>query len=329
MGLEPGLEQNWASHPEEWQPLVERWARERAAVCSVAEFVQLGEHRVLALSLGASPPEHCAARLFVAVPHAHEPAGTAACVDVACELLTGAHLNGEPSDLPRGKVLECLHVTLVPDANPQGRARSPERVWDGTHDNDHSLAVAFGVAADGARFGRYPRWRFSEHRPRQTGIIYERIADDVWVEPNTDTASAHCRLMDRLHDRYAFTHYLSLHQHEHTEAGILPSGFAGLPAARQEELGRWSDAVLAGWRRVGAVPRPEPQLPYPGQLREKQFEEFWAGRCPGMLRLTAEVQNNRHMDTGAALAAVEQQRRSRAALVATLLLLLERTPGGG
>jgi hypothetical protein len=326
--MQPGLEANWVSHPEEWQPLAQGWAEEHAELCSLAQYVQLGEQRLLALSLGASPPESCAARLFIAVPHAHEPAGTAACVDVASELLTGAHLNGDPSDLPRTEILERLHVTLVPDANPQGRARSPERVWDGTHDNDHSLAVAFGVAADGERFGRYPRWRFSEHRPRQVGIIYERIAEDVWVEPNTDTASGHCRLMDRLYDRYAFTHYLSLHQHEYTEAVILPSGYAGLSPQRQEELGRWSDAVLAGWRSVGAAPRDEPRLPYPGQLREKQFEEFWAGRCPAMLKLTAEVQNNRHMQTGGALDAVEQQRRSRAALVATLVWLLEGTAAG-
>jgi len=40
-------------------------------------------------------------KVLAIVPHAHEPAGTAACMDFANELLTGKHLDGSAGDLPR------------------------------------------------------------------------------------------------------------------------------------------------------------------------------------------------------------------------------------
>src|SRR5207253_2671526 len=136
-------------------------------------------------------------RLLVTVPHGHEPAGTAACVDLACQLLTGRHRDGTPSALDGERILSHALVTVLPDTNAQGRARSPERCWDGTRwDNDQFLKAAFGIAADGERFGRYPEWRFSEHLPCQVGIIYEQLDTDRYVEPNTHRASTHSRAID-------------------------------------------------------------------------------------------------------------------------------------
>jgi hypothetical protein len=137
----------------------------------------------LAISVGNPDAD---TRLLVTVPHAHEPAGTAACVDVLCQLITGTHLDGTKADLPVETINQRLFITFVPDSNPQGRSRSPERVWDGIHyDNETFLKIAFGIATDGSRFGRYPEWRFSEHKPKRVGIIYEQVDDDLWVEPNT------------------------------------------------------------------------------------------------------------------------------------------------
>lgn len=321
--MRSSLEQNWVSYPGDWQPFFERWVEEYPERCKLAETRQLGEHRLLALTIcRGGPPHQFEHRLLVAVPHAHEPAGTAASVDLASELLRGRHLNGEPSDLARDEVLTNLLLTVIPDGNPQGRARSPEPVWDGKRDNEEFLKIAFGVAHDGERFGRYPEWRFSEHNPLQVGIEYEQLSSDIWGEPNTNRACTHCRMMDRLYARYQYTHYLSMHQHEYDEAVILPATYDDLSASQQQEIATWADAVLDGWRRVGAEPRAEPQRPYPGQVREQYFRQFWAGRCPEMLKLTVEVQNNRHTETGKALPAVEQHRRARAALIATVEHLL-------
>ena len=67
-------------------------------------------------------------------------------------------------------------VTLEPHAKAQGRVRSPVPCWDGTGlDNEALWRRAFGVAADGSRFGRHPEWRFSAHRPQSVGLVHERV----------------------------------------------------------------------------------------------------------------------------------------------------------
>ena len=315
--------ENWVCYPGDWQALFDEWANEYAECCTLAEAVQLGEHRVLALTVARRHhPHEFENRLLVAVPHGMEPAGTAACVDFACELLTGKHLDGDSSDLPRDEILDNLLITVMPDTNPQGRSRSPVTVWDGTHDNDYWQGVSFGIAQDGERFGRYPEWRFSEHDPQQVGIVYEQLSADIWAEPNTNRASTHCRMVDRLYHRYAHTHFLDLHQHAYDEAVILPAVFDELDEADQQQLTEWAEAILRAWRDMGLTPRPEPARPYPGTQREQYFRDFSAGRCPGMLRLSIEVLNNRKVKSGECAAAAEQCRRSRAAVVATVTHLL-------
>jgi len=317
----------WASKPSEWHPLFRAWAAKHSDTCALHETRQHYGGAVLGLTIAepACDPVKRPFRLVAAVPHAHEPAGTAACVNVACELLTGKHLDGSPSDLPREEVLSKAVVTLLPDTNPEGRARSPESVWDGRHDNDYFLKVAFGITRDGQRFGRYPEWRVSEHHPRQIGIIYEQLADDVWAESNTNRASGHARALDALFAQYRYTHYLSMHQHESEEGCYLPAEYDDLPEASRDLLLRWSAPILKAWRQAGSNPHPEPVVPYKGGPRQQLFKDFWGGRCPGMLKLTVEVRNNCHSRTDLASTRDEQFRYARTALVTTL----ERGPDFG
>ena len=311
-------ERCWVSHPQEWQPLFRRFCAALPGRVRLSAWGQRGGQEVLALTIG--DPDRAPFRLLAAVPHGHEPAPTAAAVDVAAQLLTGAHLDGTPADLPVGDILAGALVTLVPDANPQGRARSPVRCWDGTaEDNEALWRHAFGVAADGSRFGRYPEWRFSAHRPRRPGLVYEQIDDDLWVEPNTSRRSAYCRAVDELWAAYGYTHLLDMHQHEGSEAALLPAEFDALPEAVRGRLERWSARLVAAWRSAGGDPRPEPAVPYRGQPRQQFFLDFWSGRCPGMLRLTSEVRNNRREPGGTAPTPLALQfRTALAALQATL-----------
>jgi hypothetical protein len=115
--------------------MVRQWAQKDLKV-KLREWRQWTGHQVLAISVGNPDAD---ARLLVTVPHAHEPAGTAACVDVLCQLITGTHLDGTKADLPVETINQRLFITFVPDSNPQGRSRSPERVWDGIrYDNETS-----------------------------------------------------------------------------------------------------------------------------------------------------------------------------------------------
>jgi hypothetical protein len=304
----------WVSHPDEWQPMVRRWAQKDLRV-KLSEWRQWTGHQVLAISVGNPDAD---TRLLVTVPHAHEPAGTAACVDVLCQLITGTHLDGTKADLPVETINQRLFITFVPDSNPQGRSRSPERVWDGIHyDNETFLKIAFGIATDGSRFGRYPEWRFSEHKPKQVGIIYEQVDDDLWVEPNTSRKSTHSKVLDDLLASDKYTHYLELHQHETDEAVLLPAWFDDLPESERAKLDEWAKAILSEWRQRGFKVHEQPYIPYRGQQRQQFFREFWRGRWEGGGWITVEVRNNRHAKTGEPTPLEHQLKAMLTALSAT------------
>lgn len=313
------------SHPNEWQPLLDAWAAEYPDRVVLHAWPQYGGEQVRGLTLGDDGRER-PVRLLVAVPHAHEPAPTAAILNLAAGLLTGRRLDGSPDAAAAGILGRCL-LTLLPDTNSQGRARSPRRVWDGELDNDAFLKVAFGVAADGERFGRYPEWRPSEHHPARVGIVYEQVEEDLWVEPNTSRRSTHSRALDDLFARYRYTHHLDMHQHEGDEAALLPATYDDLPPDRQERLNAWVGVVLGAWEAAG-IRHKGSYVPYRGQPRQQFFREFWAARCPGMLRLTTETRNNRHIPTDEPTPLERQFRSASIALQATLEFLTTRSGGG-
>lgn len=316
------LKKCWVSQPDEWQPMVLQWmcADTKGLSMQIRKWIQKTGERVIAITVGNPDAE---TRLLVTVPHAHEPAGTAACVDVLCQIVTGSHLDGTGADLPIDKIRQRLLITFVPDSNPQGRSLSPERVWDGErYDNDEFLKIAFGIAADGSRFGRYPEWRFSEHQPQQVGIIYEQVGDDLWVEPNTSRKSTHSKVLDELLAEDLYTHYLELHQHETDEAVLLPAWFYDLTESEQEKLREWAQAILLAWQRKGFQVHEQPYIPYRGQERQKFFSNFWQGRWCGGNWLCVEVRNNRHAKTGEPTSLEHQLSAMLTALEATLDWLL-------
>lgn len=311
----------WVSHPEDWQPLLDRWQQEFPGRATYHAWEQYGGPQVRGLTLGDDGPER-PVRLLVAVPHGHEPAPTAASVNLAALLLTGALLNGSQPDSSHPfhaltpQPLNAL-VTFLPDTNSQGRTRSPRRVWDGDLDNEAFLKYAFGIAADGERFGRYPEWRFAEHHPRRVGLAYEELEPGLWVESNTDRRSTHSRAIDELFQRYGYTHYLDMHQHEGDEAALLPADFDDQPEARQEHLRAWATALLSAWEAAG-IRHKGSYVPYRGLPRQQFFRDYWAGRCPGMFKLTSESRNNRHIPTDERTPLERQFRSACVALAATV-----------
>ncbi|MCS7264740.1 MAG: hypothetical protein NZ805_07900 [Armatimonadetes bacterium] len=312
----------WVSYPQEWQPMVRHWALMDNKEFSIRlrEWNQRGDEKVMAITVGNLDAE---IRLLITVPHAHEPAGTAACLNALCQIITGAYLDGSSTDLPIDKIRRKLLVTFVPDSNPQGRSRSPERVWDGSkYDNDAFLKVAFGIASDGSRFGRYPEWLFSEHRPQQVGIIYEQIGNDLWVEPNTSRKSTHSKVIDDLLAEYGYTHYLELHQHETDEAVLLPEWFEELSESEQVKLMNWAQRILSEWKRKGFQIHEKPYIPYVGQERQKFLWDFWVGRWERGDWLCIEVRNNQHSKTGEPTTLEHQLRAMLTALSTTFVWLL-------
>src|SRR5688572_8936511 len=128
----------WVSHPAEWQSLLGNWEREYPGRLTLHGWRQLGGEWVRGLTLGDDGMER-PVRLLVAVPHAHEPAPSAAIVDFVYQVLTGRHRDGSAGGPDAPGLLDRCLLTLLPDTNSQGRARSPRRVWDGEGDNDEFL----------------------------------------------------------------------------------------------------------------------------------------------------------------------------------------------
>jgi hypothetical protein len=306
----------WVSHPHEWQPLLDRWQREHPDRTRLHAWEQLGGAKVRGLTLGDDGRDR-PVRVVVAVPHAHEPAPTAAIVNLASALLTGKLLDGSRADAGLRDLTDRCLLTLLPDTNSQGRARSPRRVWEGDLDNEEFLKHAFGEAAEGNRFGRYPEWRFAEHRPRRVGVVYEEVAPGEWVESNTSRRSAHTRALDAIYKEYRPAYYLDMHQHEGDEACLLPAEYDDLPGGIRTEIDAWAKAVLDAWAAAG-IPHKGSYVPYRGQPRQQFFRDYWAGRCPGMRKLTTESRNNRHSHTGEPTSLERQFRSAWIALTAAL-----------
>lgn len=322
------VEACWRSHPQEWQPLFEALHSKNPDRTRIHTWTQLGGQRVLALTVGpVTDLDACRRRpfrLIITVPHAHEPACTAAVVNGAYQLLSGSYLDGTRSSLPIDAICDRSVVTFVPDTNSQGRIRSPQRCWNGEkYENEAFLKYAFGVAANGERFGRYPEWSLNEHRPERIGIVYEQLSEDVWVEPNTSRRSTHSLAIDALYDTYQYTHMLDMHQHESDEAALLPGDFEYLAEGERNALEDWAHDLIKAWSEAGATPRERPSIPYKGQPRQQFFIQFWQGRCPGMLRLVSEVRNNRHRQNGTPTSMAHQFRMACAALETTLKLAVK------
>jgi len=306
----------WVSHPHEWQPLLDRWAARYPDRVRLHAWPQFGGGQVRGLTLGDDGRER-PVRVVVAVPHAHEPAPTAAIVNLASAFLDGRLIDGSRAPAEARDLGDHCLLTLIPDTNSQGRARSPRPAWTGEIDNEEFLKHAFGETPEGTRFGRYPEWRFAEHRPRRVGVVYEEVAPGEWVESNTSRRSTHTRALDEIYARYRPSHYLDMHQHEGDEACLLPADYDDLPAVIRAELDAWAKAVQAAWEAAGIVHKGA-YVPYRGQPRQQFFKDYWAGRCPGMRKLTTESRNNRRSHTGEPTTLERQFRSAWTALTAAL-----------
>ena len=304
----------WTSRPGEWQPMFQKWAETYPKTAKLRRWKQYGGAEAFGLTLSAAEdPNRCAFRLLAVSPCAHEPAPTAAMVDIASQLLTRRHLDQSQSLIPKDMVLRRSLITLLPDANPQGTARSPESCWDGSaYDNDALQEWAYGVDADGNRFGRVPEWRPSERKPRKIGIAYEQTDEDLYVEPNASRRSTYSKALDALIQEYRYTHLLEMRQCERPEAVAV----SPLSSDREAALD-WARRLTDAWERVGLHPQKEP-IERMDEARRRELEAFWEGRGGGMAQIACFIPNNRIAETDEPARMSRQFRAAHAALEATL-----------
>ncbi len=318
----------WLAMPQQVEAQVARWEQAFPSLLRVDFLTQYTGHRCFALTIAAGTPERNDGRpaAWFCVPHAHEPAGTAAIMDVIAQLLTGHDLAGQPAVFDVELARRRLILTFNPDANPGGRTWSPCVWWDGSkYTNDEFWQWMRGVDPEtGGMWQRVARWSLRETHPLRRGIVYEQLNEHEFVEPNRDPGSSLVRLFRQLDARYRYVRSLHLHQTEferspHNCMINLPVLQPELPEEIQAANLRWGQSIIACWRELGANPVPEPRgFPY---ARDEQtvrwFRDCWGESQRKAPELVVEVQNNNPRTPPEQQLALE-----RAAIVVTIEQLL-------
>jgi len=269
---------------------------------TVDTFRQYTGHTVYALTVtdpAVSNEQKMA--LFVSRPHAHEPAGTAAIMELTRALLSNSNYN-EVAPEWRSDILRNFVITLVPDANPSGSHRAPVKFWDGTDvPNEQFFLWMFGESGQkpGERFPRLATWNMSEVTlPALLGIAYEQIEEQVYVEPNRDYRSTFFRSFFELDKSYNYDVWLDLHQTEfinsdrNTEVH-LATCHDDLPADIKEAHSSLGEAIHQRWHDSGANPATTPKAPYRTNEIQRDFlTKVWFPISSRMVHIGTEVQNN-------------------------------------
>lgn len=239
-------------------------------------------------------------KMLFTVPHAHEPAGTVACMNFINQILTGKNLDGNKSDIKDiERILNSCILSFIPDANPDGRSRSPVDYWDGTkYSNDEFWSFMRGRdRITGKMWKRMGRWSIRNENPETIGIVYERLNEHEYVEPNRDFDSAYFKLAKRIRDKYGLDFWLDLHQTEFENSKynamiLLPIVQDELPENIQNINKTWADDIIKQWKMIGANPMPESKpLGYTGEQAE-YFRKTWREFMPMIPEISTEVQNN-------------------------------------
>ncbi|MHB0877501.1 MAG: hypothetical protein ACYC5O_15795 [Anaerolineae bacterium] len=263
---------DWLVYPWQVDLQVAMWRRRHPRLLQTDSVAQYTRHKVHALTVTDPdvPAERKRRHLFY-VPHAHEPAGTAACLNFVSQLLTGHHLDGAPSTIAREDILGGAILTFIPDANPYGRARCPEPYWDGRrYNNREFINMVFGIGdlysqeVEKPRWERYKRviaFNTEEVAPARIGLVYEPVSATEYVEPGRyDERSSLVRLIRRLLESHRYDQVLNLHQTEFEGRArencmlIAPDGLPQMPGGKQQRLLAWAKKIEATWRAVDGEP---------------------------------------------------------------------------
>jgi hypothetical protein len=292
----------WLAMPQQVEAQVARWEQEFPRLLKVDFLPQHTGHRVFALTVAADVARAAGKpAAWFCVPHAHEPAGTAAIMDFIQQLLTGEDLAGQPAAFDYRAARERLLLVFNPDANPGGRTWSPCIWWDGSrYSNDEFWTWMRGLDPEtGSMWKRVARWSLRDDHPLRRGIVYEQLNEHEFVEPNRDPGSSLVRLFRQMDARYGFRRAIHLHQteferSEHNCMINLPVLQPELPPQIQQANVAWGQAVIDRWRAIGANPVPAPRgFPYVRDTETGQwFRNCWEESERRAPEIVVEVQNN-------------------------------------
>lgn len=258
----------------------------------ITNWPQHGGRTANQVTLGCKGKPH----IYFTRPHAHEPAGTAACFEWV------RRLSREQKTLWSSWVLGNFRLSFMADANPTGSQRSPVKFWDGSEvTNETFFLWMFGESGEaaGERFPRVDTWDVREVTPpRLIGIAYEQIDEHIYVEPNRDHRSTFFKAYFDLNEQEPIDVWIDLHQTEYVGSDRnthinLPTNFDDLRPELRVHYQSLGEHIHGRWRKDGAAPRDQPQRPYRDNHTQRDFlNAVWSSITPRTLHLVTEVQNN-------------------------------------
>ncbi len=262
----------------------------------IDRYPQFGGRTVYAITLPCRDGRGL--RLMVGRPHAHEPAGTAACFEVVRQLTDPDPVNRDWCEAIRDR----FTVTFVPDGNPSGSQRAPVQFWDGTEiPNEEFFLWMFGESGDSPsdRFPRVAQWDTRQVvPPARIGIAYERLDQFIYVEPNRDHRSTYFQSFFQLDEQYRYQAWLDLHQTEYVGMAnnchvAAPTDVTGHSARLKDLYAGLGHAIIRRWRAEGGTPMPQPRTPYLDQGDQfRLLSNAWSDIDRRLLHVLTEVQNN-------------------------------------
>ncbi|MBM4046547.1 MAG: hypothetical protein FJ279_15660 [Planctomycetes bacterium] len=295
-------QRKWLSMPDETEAKILEWARRFPDLVRLDAEKQFCGRTAYAVTV-TDPrlPDGPKKKHLFAVPHAHEPGATAGCMSFMNQVITGQHLDGQPTDLDRDRILRESLLTFIPDANPDGRSRSPERWWDGSKwPNEEFWCWMRGKDPHtGKMWKRLDLWSTREEKdyPSPVGIVYEQVSEHEYVEPNRSPRSSLLKLIARLRQRHEYDQFLDLHQTEfekspHDTMVILPIMQLELSPEMQSRNQRLAEAIVSAWKAIGANPIPAIKPLGYGEPHRTYFIRCWGDMYHKVAIATSEVQNN-------------------------------------
>lgn len=317
------------SKPAQLEEKLAEW-KERSGVMEVDSLKAYTGHNVYALTFtDSSVHNDNKAKLYVTQPHAHEPATTAAMIDVIEQLVTGRDLAGNPTKLDIEKVLATTVITFNPIGNPGGVERSPYPYWDGTKvPNERFWNIMFGEDPHepGKTWNRVDKFDVRETVvPDPIGIAYEQIDEHTYVEPNRSPLSSYSKLFRRMHEKYGYRYWLDLHQTEFANSPVQCRIFLPNPQSQPDEVKQeqeaWANRITDVWQEAGFVVAPTVPSGYRG-VQAEYFRRTWGDIIGTMHKLIIEVKNN-SVDTPPE----RQMAAEEMAIVSTIQRLIEHQRG--
>ncbi|MCD4823371.1 MAG: hypothetical protein K8S55_02085 [Phycisphaerae bacterium] len=304
----------WLGKPEDVNQAILEWQKKFPEIVRIDEEKQFSGDSVYAVTVTANNDKP-KKNFMVAVPHAHEPAGTAAAMNFLNEVITGTKLDGSATTLPRDEILEKVRLTFIPLANPFGAKKSPVDWWDGSkYSNEEFGDIMKGrllnnppVGTVGIFWHYHPVFNQDAERLEEIGIVWEQLSESLYGEPHFYKGCTWWQLVERLSDEFHYDLLIELHQGmegwEEMDTLVIRPQENWVPKESLEYAGKVEAKVIEAWKNAGAKPHPGdkeyyqragkgwfPDLDKPNE-RLKMSGDWLSIKC-GTPQLTIEVQNN-------------------------------------